>query len=93
MHHLFFLDHPEELHLHGRRHLGDLIEKKGAAVGHLHQPLLHFHRPGKRPFLMPEELIGQQIFLKGPAIHGKQGPVAAVAATMDKLGQQLLAGA
>ena len=90
MHHLFFLDHPKELHLHGRRHLRDLVEKKGAAIGHLHQPFLHLHRPGKSALLMAKELVCQQVLLKSAAIHGKQGAVAPVAAGMNKPGQQLL---
>ena len=35
--HLAFLQHPEQFHLHGRRHIADLVEQKRAAVGSLEE--------------------------------------------------------
>jgi hypothetical protein len=43
------LQHAQELDLHRRRHLGDLVEEDGAAVGQLEQPGLAATAPVKAP--------------------------------------------
>jgi hypothetical protein len=35
--HLAFLQHPQQFHLHGRRHIADLVEEQRATVGSLEE--------------------------------------------------------
>lgn len=53
---LSFLQHTEQLHLHHRRHLADLIEKQRALLGRLDQPFLVRARSSERALHVPEEL-------------------------------------
>ncbi|GAB3484895.1 hypothetical protein GCM10027398_44490 [Azotobacter salinestris] len=41
------LEHPQQLGLHGQGQLADLVEKDGAAVGHLETPAPLVGRPGE----------------------------------------------
>ena len=56
-----FLEHPEQLHLHGRGHFGDFIQQDRAPGGHFQQPLFHAPGPGEGLFFVAEELVGQQL--------------------------------
>ncbi len=53
---LFFLQGAQELQLHSRRDVADLVEKQGPAGGQLEAAELALDRTGERPLLVPEEL-------------------------------------
>src|SRR5207245_8304766 len=67
-----FLQDPQELHLHGRRDLADLIQEERAAVGLLELSLLLHRGPGKGAPLVPEELRFQQGLRQRAAIDREE---------------------
>jgi hypothetical protein len=72
--HLLFLDHAQQLDLHGRRHFGDLVEEQRAAVGRLEQALLVGVGAGEGALGVAEQLVGQQLLVEGAAVHRDEGP-------------------
>ena len=73
--------------------LGDLVEKQGPSVGALEVPLVHPVGAGEAAALVAEQLALDQVRGQGPAVHGKERFLAAAAQVVDRLGDQLLAGA
>ncbi len=53
---LTLLQHAQQLGLRGERHLPDLVEEDGAAVGQLEEPLPERGGAGEGALLVPEEL-------------------------------------
>ena len=49
--------------------------------------------PGEGPFLIAEELALQQVFREGRHVDGHEGPVPPPGGPVDRVGEQLLAGA
>ena len=88
------LQHVQELGLHGQRHLADLVQKQGAALGCGQQPLLApAHLAGEGALGVAEKLRLQQVFRYGAAVHRHEGAVAATAVGVDVVGHHVLAGA
>ena len=57
---LALLQDAQQLDLHGRRHVADLVEEERAAVGDLEQPLLVGQRAGEGALAMAEQLALEQ---------------------------------
>ena len=92
--HPFFLDDPQQHGLLLERHVADLVEKQGAAVGQLE--LAGFAAPacpGKGAVLVAEQLAAYQFPGDCPAVEGNERRGLAPALVMDGLGKNLLAGA
>ena len=60
--HLAVLQGAQQLGLHLRPHVADLVEEQRALVGQLEQAALGRHRPGERPAHVAEQLGLQQRF-------------------------------
>ena len=86
-------DHAEQLGLAGEAQFADFVEEERAAGGQLELALAHFAGVGERPFFVPEQLALGQRFGNGRAVDGHERLVAAAAEVMDRLGDDLLAGA
>src|SRR5690606_21593549 len=67
------LERAEELHLHARRDLGDLVEEERALVRELEAPGLARHRAGEGAALVAEELGLEELGGDGRAIHADEG--------------------
>ena len=90
---LAFLQGPQQLGLHGQRHLADLVEKQRAAFGLQKQSLRSAAGVGERAFDVPEKFAFQERVRQRRAIHGDERLLAAAAAAVQRLGDKLLAGA
>ena len=89
---LALLQHAEELDLHGRGHLADLVEKDGPAFGDFHEALLGGVRARERAAHVPEQLRFEQRLGHGAAVHRHERPLAPERLLVDGLCHQLLAG-
>ncbi len=87
------LEKPEQLGLQGRHHLADFVEKHRAAVGRFEQPALLAIRAGEGAALVPEQLALEQVLGQRRAgdVHERLG--RAVAAEVNHLRREILAGA
>src|SRR5690606_24714551 len=87
------LDGAQDLHLQVERHLADLVEEQGAAVGRLELARLVGDRAGEGALDVAEQLALEQVLRDGAAVDGDERPVLARRAAVDLAGDQLLAGA
>ena len=78
--------------MHGWRHVTDLIEKYGAAVGRLEEAYFGGTGTGEGIFLVAEEFIGEQLLCKSPTVEGEETFFGAVALVVNCPGDQFLAG-
>ena len=62
------LQNAQQLHLRGRRHIADFVEKKRAFVGQFEFAGLAGCRAGERAFLVAEEFALEKIFGNGGAV-------------------------
>ena len=93
-HDLPFLQDPEQLDLKSRTHALHLVQKQRALVGDLKQAqAAALFGAGEGPFLIAEELALQQVFREGRHVDGHEGPVPPPGGPVDRVGEQLLAGA
>jgi len=60
------LKNPQELYLHCRADIADLVEEEGPAVCQFESALLVSDSPGKRPLFMSEELALQKGIRQSP---------------------------
>ncbi len=86
-----FLEGPQELDLGPRRHLPDLVEEKGAALGQLEHALLVGDGARERAAHVAEELALEEVLRQGGAVDGDEGMVPARPLEMDGPGGHLLA--
>ena len=91
-HHPLF-EHAQELRLKIHGHLGDLVEQQRAAVGFLEQSDLFGGRARERAARVPEELGLDQILGKRRAVDLDPRAASPVALLVERVGQELLAGA
>ncbi len=87
------LQDAQELGLHGRRELANLIEKHGSVIRSLKFPFSHSDCAGVRAFFVPEELSFQKCFGNCCAVDGDEGEFASRTALMDRTCDDFLAGA
>ena len=66
------LEHAQELGLERERHLADLVEEQGAAVGHLELAGLARHGAGEGALLVAEELAFEQGLGERGAVDGDE---------------------
>ena len=91
--HLAFLQHAQQLGLQRQRHVADLVEEQGAAVGCIEQALAVAVGAGEGALAVAEQLALQQVLRQRGAVLHDERLAAAEAAVMDGAGDQFLAGA
>ena len=67
-------DRPEQLHLHGRSNIADLVQKHCPALRQLEQPLAVLDRACERAPEVAEELAFDQARAEGREADGQEGP-------------------
>ena len=88
-----FLQHAQQLGLHRRRDVADLVEEQRAAVGLLETALALADGPGERAFLVAEQLTFQKGFREGGAVDGHElAGTERGRGVVDGAGDLLLAG-
>ena len=90
---LAVLQHPQHLGLGARRHVADLVEEHGAAVGGDELADLLAHRAGEAALLVAEQLGLDQLLGDGRAVDLDQRVRVPLTGAMDGARHQLLAGA
>ena len=90
---LLLLQDAQELHLHGRGELADLVEEEGAGGGELEATALEPVRAGEGAALVAEELGLDERLRQGRAVDGHERTVRPRAPVVDGVGQHLLARA
>jgi hypothetical protein len=83
--------HAQQLHLRGRRHLGDLVEEQRAAIGQLEAAGPSIDRAGEGAFFVPEDLALEQRFGNGGAVDRDKWRRRTGTELMDRLRDELLA--
>ena len=92
-HELALLEHAQQLGLHRRRHLADLVEEQHAAVGLFDASGLGRHGAGERAALVAEQLRFEQLIGQRRAVDGDERARAAPRRVVDEAGDDFLAGA
>ena len=87
------LQHAQQLDLRALGNLADLVEEERAAVGLLEAPLAPRDRAGERAALVAEELALEQPLGERRAVQADERLVRARRRGVDRLGDELLAGA
>ena len=87
------LQEAQQLDLHRQRHIADFVEKQRAAIGAFDPADILLHRAGEGPLLVAEELAFEQCLGDGGAVDRDERRRGAPAQLVDRLRQQLLAGA
>ncbi len=90
---LLLLQRAQQLHLHRRRHVADLVEEQRPAVGELEPPELLLDRTGERALLVAEQLALEQRLGQRGAVDLDERAVRAPAQAVDRARDQLLARA
>src|SRR6185295_8052999 len=72
---------------------GNLVEEERTAVGLFEEAFACRGGTGEGAARVPEELALEERFGDGGAVHGDEGPVGAAAVGMNRLGDELFAGA
>ncbi|OKO20268.1 hypothetical protein AM484_002319 [Pseudomonas aeruginosa] len=87
------LQHAQQLDLHRQRHVADLVEEQGAAVGQLEASGTTGDGTGEGALLVAEQFAFQQFRRDRPAVHRDEGPLAALGMVMQVARHHFLAGA
>ena len=87
------LEHAQQLGLHGRRGLADLVEEQGAAVGLDEAALAAAVGAGEGAPLVAEQLGFEQGFGERGTVHLDKRPAAPQTLVVQGRGHQFLAGA
>ena len=90
---LALLQHAQQLDLGREVQLADLVEKQRAALGQLEAPFLRRVRAGERAFLVAEQLRFDQILRQRRAADLDERLLGARRVVVDRVRDQLLAGA
>ena len=85
------LEHAEHPGLGGQRHLADLVEEQGAAVGPGKHALVLGDGPGERPFFVAEQLALEQLLGDRRAVDRDERPGRARRQIVDEARRELLA--
>src|SRR5437870_7575903 len=89
--HLLVLEDAEQLRLHGRRRLADLVEENGALPRLLEEPVAVTLGAGEGPAHVAEELALEERLGEGGAVLHQERRLRARAAAVDGARQELLA--
>src|SRR4029453_15109370 len=87
------LDHAQQLDLHRRARVADLVEEERAAVGFLEEPAPAPLGAGEGALLEAEELGLEQVVGQRAAVDRDEAPRGARALLVDRARDELLAGA
>jgi hypothetical protein len=87
------LDRAQQLDLHVERQVGHFIEKQGAAVRRLEQPLFVADGAGNTPLHVAEEFTLHQLLGDSAAVNGDEVVIGAGALLVDLSRGKFLAGA
>ena len=87
------LQHAQQFHLDGKRHVADFVEEKRAAVRLFEASGAAGDGTGERAFFVAEEFAFQQIFRNGTAVDGDHFLLPPRAVFVHRLGDEFLAGA
>ncbi len=90
---LALLQDAEELGLELWGEFADFVQEHSAAGGEFELAGLAVHSAREGAFLVAEEFAFEETFAEDGAVEGKKGPVGTAAGAMDRLGDDLLAGA
>ena len=90
---LAVLQHAKQLDLQAGRHLADLVEQQGAAIGQFHQTGLVGHRAGEGAALVPEQLGFDQLARQRRAVDLDERAFLPLAVLVNGAGHELFAGA
>jgi hypothetical protein len=85
------LQDAQDLRLHRRGHVPDLVEEERPPVGLLEAPLALDGSPRERTLLVAEELALHQIGGDGRAVHAHERPLGTGRQLVDGAGHELLA--
>ena len=85
------LQHPQEADLRFERQFADFVQKQRAHVGPLEPALASLGRAGETAPFVAEKLRIDQLAWNRAAVDAKERPAVAVAAVVDRAGDQLLA--
>src|SRR5205823_9363659 len=85
---LAFLQHPEQFHLHARRELADLVEKKCSARRLREATILLRDRSGERTLLVAEELALEDRLGDRRAVDGDERSFRTRALVVDVAREQ-----
>ena len=88
---LALLQHAQQLRLHLRRHVADLVEEESPAVGSLELPATLLGRSRERAGLVSEKLALDEALGHGRAVELLERPLGAGRAGMNRRRDQLLA--
>src|SRR6266403_666319 len=91
--HLLVLEDAEQLRLHGRRRLADLVEEDGPLARLLEEPAAVTLGAGEGPAHVAEELALEERLGESGAVLHQERRLRARAAAVDGARQELLAGA
>ena len=92
-HHHLLLQRAQDLDLQRQRHLADLVEEQGAAVGRLEAARLVADGAGEGAAHVAEQLRLEQVLGDGAAVDGDERALGARRAAVELARDQLLAGA
>ena len=87
---LALLQHAQQLRLHGRGKLADLVEHERAPVRLREESATRLHGPRERATGVPEQLRLRQVRRDRGAVEAHQRPRRAAALGVDERGDQLL---
>src|SRR5580704_1454845 len=90
---LLFLQYPQQLGLQRRRNIPYLVQEKCAFVGHFETANLLRDGPCECSFLVAKELAFQKIQRDRRAVHSHKRPSGPRAKVVNRMRDQLLAGA
>ena len=89
--HLALLQDAEQLHLHRRRHLADLVEEQRAAVRRFEHPGAVAHRTGEGAARMAKEFALQQAVGERAAVDAHEGAAGTTGSPMHPSREPFLA--
>ena len=87
---LLLLQHAQELHLHRRGHLADLVEEEGASVRRFEEPGSVLRRAGEGATGVIEELALEQRLGNGCAVQCHEQPRGPFGLVVDQPGNRFL---
>jgi hypothetical protein len=87
------LDDAEDLSLHVRRHLTDLVEEDSSSAGLLKTAYALSSCSSEGPALMPEEFALKQRFGNGSTVDFNEGTFSTLAPCVDDISHHFLAHA
>ena len=86
------VEHPQEMALHGERHVANFVKEQGSTFGHFDLTGLPFDGSCERAFFMTKELVLQQILGECRTIDGDKRLGRTRTPSMNGAGHHFFAG-